>query len=378
MFELRAVSRRLFDHSYSFLSFSRLAVISICAIGLLSPERASAKEVTAIIGKDDRRLVPAKYDQLANGIGLLHDRSLRGARCTAFCIAPNMIATNSHCLRYRLVKRRKYDRDVRDFIFYLYRNGRTFKKEWLRFNRVIPLGDPCLSILSGDPPRGGKGKKLRRNAWVNSSNRDWAVARLWSNVCDGNELKFANPKFLTNKRALTKSPVFMIGFHGDTLKRDLLHRYSPCRITRVKGSGTRRTVEHNCDHIKTASGSPIFMNTAQGLRVVAINAGRIWRSRWKRIRGKKVTTWFWKRNLAALPLEFLPKLPRYQKIGFITEDLAMSELQRLLADAGHYRGRIDDKFGPATRSAIMEFERANGFVPLGIPTVETLKRLRGP
>ncbi len=377
MFGSRTVSRQLSDQSNSFLLFSITIAILICAIGLLSPDRASARKVNAIIGKDDRQLVPAKYDQLANGIGLLKDRSDKGGHCTAFCIAPNVIATNSHCLRYRLLERRKHDRDVRDFVFYLYRNGRTVKFDTLKFNRVAPLGDPRLSILAGDPPRGGKRKKIGPYGWSNSSNRDWAVARLWSTACDGNELKFANQKLLTKTRALTKSPVFMIGFHGDTLKRDYLHRYSPCRITRVKGGGTRRTVEHSCDPIKTASGSPIFMNTAQGPRVVAINAGRIWRSRWKKIRGKKVTTWFWKRNLAALPLEFLPKLPRYKKIGFITEDLAMSELQRLLATAGHYRGRIDDKFGTATRAAIMKFERANGLEPLGIPSVEVLRKLRG-
>ena len=376
MFELKAGSRHLQDRSCTLSSFSRMAVISISAIVLLSPGQASVAKVSTIIGKDDRQLVPAKYDRLANSIGLLVDRT-NNNRCTAFCIASELIATNSHCLRYGVRKKRTYDTDVRDYAFYLYRKGHLVQVDTLKFNRVAPVGDPRLSILAGDPPRVGRSKKLGRYGWSNSSNRDWAVARLWGPTCYGDEVKFANPKLLRNTRLLRKSPVFMIGFHGDLLKRDRLKRYVPCRITRIKGGGVRRSVEHTCDYVPTASGSPIFMNTAQGPRVVALHAGRVWRSRWKKVRGKKVTTWLWKRSIGLLPLEFLPKLSRYKKIGFITEDLAMSELQGLLATAGHYRGRIDDKFGPATRSALMKFERANGLEPLGIPSVEVLRKLRG-
>lgn len=54
---------------------------------------------------------------------------------------------------------------------------------------------------------------------------------------------------------------------------------------------------------------------------------------------------------------------------------AVSELQRNLSEAGFNSGPIDGRMGPATRQGIRAYQLANGLVPDGHPTQETLNEL---
>jgi protease YdgD len=51
----------------------------------------------AVFGRDDRTALPAKYRSLREKIGLLFNLRSRTV-CTAFCLAPDIVATAGHCL----------------------------------------------------------------------------------------------------------------------------------------------------------------------------------------------------------------------------------------------------------------------------------------
>ena len=51
----------------------------------------------AVFGKDNRRKLPEHLNALKHSIGLVYNNRARSV-CTGFCVAPNVIATASHCL----------------------------------------------------------------------------------------------------------------------------------------------------------------------------------------------------------------------------------------------------------------------------------------
>src|SRR5436190_14011424 len=61
------------------------------------PQSRSAAVPVAVFGSDDRVPTPAKYKDVQEKIGLLINLRRRTV-CTAFCVAPDVIATAGHCL----------------------------------------------------------------------------------------------------------------------------------------------------------------------------------------------------------------------------------------------------------------------------------------
>src|SRR5882757_4806777 len=57
----------------------------------------SAIHPVAVFGSDDRMPTPAKYKDVQEKIGLFFNLRRRTV-CTAFCVAPDVIATAGHCL----------------------------------------------------------------------------------------------------------------------------------------------------------------------------------------------------------------------------------------------------------------------------------------
>ncbi len=77
-----------------------------------------------------------------------------------------------------------------------------------------------------------------------------------------------------------------------------------------------------------------------------------------RIKGAPPIASSWPRELRALTLE------------------ERSELQDLLGGAGHDPGGVDGRMGPKTIAAVKAFQRAQGLVPDGYPSLEVLTLLR--
>lgn len=53
----------------------------------------------------------------------------------------------------------------------------------------------------------------------------------------------------------------------------------------------------------------------------------------------------------------------------------IGDMQRTLADLGHYDGAIDNAFGPNTRAALESFQAKQGLNATGRPTADTLLRI---
>ena len=363
-----AFTRKLAD--FQTRATARMLLAVAASMAMLG-DNAHAKK--GIIGKDDRTLVPAKYEYLARGVGIIHDRA-KNLLCTAFCVGPDMIVTNAHCLAHRLNSNSLIEpRDIRDFAYKHMIDGVATRVETLKFNRFGGDGKPQLSVIAGRRPRGSG--RISGQAWRNSKFEDWAVARLAGRLCAADVLRFADPRLLNDTAALKRLPTFMIGFHLDTWKKDRFERYSPCKITNILSRRKRRLAYHNCDAQPIASGSPIFASTPEGPRIVAIHSSRrMIPRRTSNRRGTRAAA-----NLvymAVLPLEFLPMLPRFESARFLNGVYSIEQLQTALKAAGHHRGAVDGQFGPQTQASIKRFERALGLVPLGIPTVEIVDKLR--
>lgn len=325
------------------------------------------------MGKDQRQGLPEKYQSLSYGIGLLRDH-VGNRMCTAFCVADDVIVTNAHCLAYRLVKKRREIPNVRDFVFYLLRNGDVVQRTKLKVNRVGAPGAPGASILAGVLP--DPNVKLRPEQLIEAKYKDWALAKLRRPACIGDELVFAEPDLLSDATRLLQAPTFLIGFHGDKINQDRLHRYSPCRVKRVKVRDGRGLLHHTCDMVSGASGSPIFMQTDAGPRVIGINSGvQMWYTYERAESGDGERAVSWSINMAVSPLAFLRKVERYHAAAFVNQAVTLQELQLRLQNAGHLSGSTEAHFGPATRAALIRYERSLGVVPLGVPTADMIKRL---
>src|SRR3569833_1021751 len=82
------------------LAFTLTALLSPAAAAELvipghSPETLIQR--VAVFGTDDRKPLPQSYFRLGSKVGVLHDPRTRSV-CTAFCVAPTVVAPAAHCL----------------------------------------------------------------------------------------------------------------------------------------------------------------------------------------------------------------------------------------------------------------------------------------
>ncbi len=81
-----------------------------------------------------------------------------------------------------------------------------------------------------------------------------------------------------------------------------------------------------------------------------------------------------------------PSIPRSEYIdlsqegrprtGIVRVNQSVEEIQTLLSNAGFYQGKIDGKIGDLTKSAIIDFQKANDLKVDGIVGLETWAKLR--
>lgn len=58
-----------------------------------------------------------------------------------------------------------------------------------------------------------------------------------------------------------------------------------------------------------------------------------------------------------------------------TSATKVKEAQQALQQAGLYKGKVDGKFGPQTKAAVKEFQKANGLKPTAHLDSATMKKL---
>lgn len=341
----------------------------------------------AVLGKDDRTPLPEKHQAIAAGIGILGQPGLKGWSCTAFCVAPNIIATNAHCIVRNPTMGKRLNLSKTLFILPSFKQSFTGNnyKHRLSYPEYVHAKKPYLSIYSGS---------FSKKTPLNSQGQDWAFTKLIHSVCKGRTLSFADVPLKKIKRAARKDKVFMIGYHGDKQMNERLYSKN-CKIRSRNNplyflKPQRRIMNkqaillpHTCDAFKGSSGSPIFLETKSGPKVVGINLGSLryerYRIRRNRYTGKIISRKKLKNgketNMAIQPKVFMAGLKRFEQETLLNSVGEFKQLQRQLKYLKLYRGRIDGILGNKTRTAIYNFEQQMKLSKLGLPTEQLLTLL---
>ncbi len=363
------------------VAFTKPAKFTLTPTGLI-------KKV-AVLGKDDRIKLPEKYIDIASGIGILGQPGKRGWSCTAFCVAPKIIATNAHCIVKNPTAGRHLDLSKTIFVLPSFRNnpkGRKYR-ERVTYPEFVTPKNPALSIYAGN---------FKNIHSVKSQSQDWAFAKLNHSVCKNRILSFTKRPLNTLTKAAQQKRIFMIGFHGDKKMKERLYS-KKCRVRSPTNrkyflKNQRRhmarqdiLLPHTCDAFKGSSGSPILLSTKEGPKVVGINLGSLRYERYQikknRYTGKIISRKKLRRsgretNMAVRPRAFLDGLARFENETLLSQIGDLKEIQTHLKTLNLYKGSIDGIFGPQTRKAIARYEQKNNLAPLKLPTQELLALLK--
>lgn len=381
------------------ISFVIVPLIALLSLGLFTKAQAFLKaspgqkpaqlfQPVAILGKDDRKPLPDKFIPLASGIGIIGQPGRRGWSCTAFCVAPNVIATNAHCIVKNPTVGRRLNLARTIFMLPKFNDKPRAKLYLEKHSRPLYVDpqNPALSVFSG---------RFQSTRSVRSQSEDWAFTKLRHDVCKGRTLDFQETSLNEIFKATRKNQLFMIGFHGDKKMNDRLFS-SNCR---VRSPGDKRfflpaqrrqyarqayLLPHTCDAYKGSSGSPIIVKTEEGPKVIGINLGSLRYERYqikknrytgkvisrKKLRSGRET------NMAVRPRAFLDGLARFERENLLTSKTQIQELQTYLKALKFYRGRIDGVYGSRSQRALRAFEKKQKITPIGLPTIEILHKLK--
>ena len=221
----------------------------------------------AVFGSDDRMPTPAKYKDVQEKIGLFFNLRRRTV-CTAFCVAPDVIATAGHCLLGTVGERparfgdfsfaRNFDA-VRDQVRIAgHANGTA--------TQHVMVGSMTLSTR---PP-------------IDAS-RDWALVRLARPACSKGVLPLRVLPIEQILSEATAQHVFQIAYHRDYIPWKPAYS-RPCGVAKSFGPVDWKQIErdfadpealllHTCDTGGASSGSPILLDTPDGPEVIGINVG---------------------------------------------------------------------------------------------------------
>ena len=163
-----------------------------------SIENQSLLRRIAVFGEDDRGPVPAELHEARDKIGLLYNGKAQIV-CTAFCVAPDVIATAAHCL-FRTADDRPPA--LADFVFARSRN------QVEGASRIAGFATKSISqnIVSGN-------MQIRVRPPIDAAS-DWALIRLSMPGCKSS----LAIKAMTNEeiaQAAQANQVFQLSYHRD-------------------------------------------------------------------------------------------------------------------------------------------------------------------
>ena len=334
---------------------SRCSVSNVLKLGFLFSYFLSFSLVAGagsasahIVGKNQRTWkVPKAYRQFLPGIGVI--RSPRG-KCTAFCVARDVIATSQHCIQ---LSNERWRSSSMSFWFILDRKGRTRKSPvWGR-----SPAERRVNIAFGLK----KGRFALRKRNAKDFEADWALIRLKKPICR----TVLQPESLIGLSSRTlpgREKAVMISAEK-FYRRSRARRWTysgRCRFVSSGVSVNQGAIAHTCDTIPGTSGAPIFLKNDEGeLVVAAVNSG----SFFIRENGKERAL-----NRANKSTEFSNSLPHFVAHARDLNADELEEMQRELKKLRLLDGKADGVFGPRTRLAVIKFEAAIGLPELGVPS----------
>lgn len=325
----------------------------------------------AVFGTDDRGPVPPQYRELQDRIGLLFNLRSRSA-CTAFCVAPDIVATAGHCLH-----RTAGEPSARlaDFWFAPHYEARR------GYARLAGSANGTVAqyVMSG-----ALNLKIRPPI---DATKDWALVRLSESICNKGVLPV---RAMPTEQVIAEAAagrVFQIAYHRDFTPWRLVYS-KPCQVARSFPTADWATISldftepgqlllHTCDTGGASSGSPLLLATPTGPEVIGLNVGTYIQSKVEMERGKvvrrhKADT---VANTGVSALAFATKLDVFRNAVIVTASHQIRTLQSALKQRGYYDGEINGTFSPALRASIETFERAHGLTVTGLATQALLKRL---
>lgn len=341
------------------------------------PVGASAIPV-AMFKPDDRRELPPHYASLESKIGMLYEQSTQ-TLCTAFCVAPGVVATAAHCLFQP--KKNQFPR-LNDITFRLsygkiYLTSGIAGRNTRYVKNNIAVG---TTFFSNEPPL--------------SAPTDWAVIRLERPICRFGHLQVKPLSVADVIRASKKKQVFQVAYHWDVKKwQDQLAYSTPCSVrlnfNQIKWKFIRNhfvnpdnLILHLCDTGGASSGSPILYdaglpNNPDTPVVVGINVGTYTRTRillrrgrvFKRLKPDIIA------NTGVSSAAFHHVISVMRDADIIANQQNMLKLQAELQMRNYYSGKLDSRLGRETRTAILKYEKANNMQPTGVPTQALLQKL---
>ncbi len=365
--------------------FAAIAVLA-AAVGAASPVPGAAGPTrfggagtvrlslpVAVFGRDDRVALPTRLMALKEKIGLLFSQRSRLV-CTAFCVAANVVATAGHCL-YRT--RGEPAPPLADFWF-----ARNFEGK-RHFERIAGSGRSAAAqhVMSGS-------MDLNVRPPIDAS-KDWALLRLSRPACDRGVLPVRALSMEAIVAEAAANRIFQVSYHRD-FKPWRLAYSGPCGVARsfaaadwpvIAGdfADPTQVLLHTCDTGGASSGSPLLLETGEGIAVVGLNIGTYVQSTvlmedgriTKRLEAAEVA------NTAVNSDAFAGKLKTFREAAILTSPDEIRALQMALKLRALYPGTIDGAYGAGLRSAIEAYEGAQDLPVTGLATKTLLQRLHG-
>jgi protease YdgD len=341
-----------------------------------APQPHPAPELShrvAVFGADDRVPLPAVHKDLQEKIGLLFNPNSRMV-CTAFCVAPDIVATAGHCL-FRI----KGESPPRIADFYFARKYNVVRD----YARVAghATNSTAQHVISG-------ASALNMRPPIDAT-KDWALVRLARPSCKKGVLPV---KSLATEEIIAEAAagrVFQVSYHRDFKPWKAAYA-GPCAVGRSFGSTEWPAIAqdfadadalllHTCDTGGASSGSPILLDTPDGPTVVGINVGTYVQSKVEMMDGQ-VTRRFKAETVANTGVsaaQFAAKLEAFRNAVILGTPTQILHLQSALRERQFYGGALTGIYGRSLRSAIEAYEKTEGLPVNGWPTQELLKRLGG-
>jgi protease YdgD len=327
---------------------------------------AAPRAHAAVFGKDERTPVPAQYAQARKAIGLLYNDKAKTV-CTAFCVAPQVIATAAHCLF-----RTSGDKapGLSDFVFAssrdVYRDG-------------VRLAGHASQAAAQNVIAGSTQIKVRPPIDAAS---DWALVRLASPACKAMSLTVRGQKLEDVTKAADERRLFQLSFHRDYADWQLAYS-RPCTAAKTFGDVSWNTIArdfsspqslilHRCATGGASSGSPILLDEPGGPVVVGINVGTYVLSK-VLVKDGKIAKRFKQdiiANTAVNATAFADLIAPLREARILEDRDSIRRLQTRLKDLHHYTGALDGSYGPLMKAAIEDFQRTHGQPVTGLATVE--------
>jgi protease YdgD len=315
-----------------------------------------------VFGADERTAVPPALRSVADKIGVINDPRSRSV-CTAFCVAPDTIATAAHCL-YRTAGETPLR--LSDLIVRLHGGDAT--------THIAGAGEgaPEPNVLAGSD-------HLSVRPPIDAT-RDWALVRLARPLCKAGALKLVPRPVEEVMRLAADGRVYNIAYHRDLPKwQPKLGR--PCRVKRSFEDAPWPTISqdfsnpaqlllHTCDTGGASSGSPLLFDGPGGPEVVGINVGTYVQSKVVLLNGEVVHR-FKADDIANTGVNaeaFAGALAAFRDADLLATPREIRRLQEALGARALYKGPSDGRYGPALKAAIEAYERAAAMPATGLAT----------